>query len=481
MLLDSSANKAEPTITNISSILLTEIKVIWSKSSIPIVSDQQILHLIKEFHKKYRNVKKPIKNRKTDHLNSKLNNFKNVYENKLFDISLCKCKNISLCSCKIKVPVRERTFLSDQRSERKMVIGSVDRATTKRIERAAYRKATETTTAARSSDLNECHLFPKPSTSKGFIDEGSGNESSDKNSSGEVEMNNSRIEANRCDSLQNTNQMRVKLPSLAQACDRTGVSDRSAATIVSAVLKDLGLINEDRTEKIIDRSKVRRERKKNRDNDTMKTLAGIPCFEEFKAFGTLKFIVLQFHEYFDALIGIRDLKKLKFNIDLQNDLLTRSDGNNFSLYYNKPSNIKVLPHSKQIHTVSYCKSNQDIFIQEQRLNKIILNEGLYKIYNGNVNIILGNTTNDEQEIEIDQLNEEPIDPEEVIFDESRNKVHVMVVWCFAYTEARKGPWQTMALDRYRFHRRIEQLNRILSPVLQENHRAEVYHKRFQGH
>ncbi|KAK4879051.1 hypothetical protein RN001_007197 [Aquatica leii] len=62
-------------------------------------------------------------------------------------------------------------------------------------------------------------------------------------------MNNSRIEANRCDSLQNTNQMRVKLPSLAQACDRTGVSDRSAATIVSAVLKDLGLINEDRTEK----------------------------------------------------------------------------------------------------------------------------------------------------------------------------------------------------------------------------------------
>ncbi|KAK5648769.1 hypothetical protein RI129_003661 [Pyrocoelia pectoralis] len=69
----------------------------------------------------------------------------------------------------------------------------------------------------------------------------------------------------------------------------------------------------------------------------------------------------------------------------------------------------------------------------------------------------------------------------VIFDESRNKVYVMVVWSFAYTEARKGPWQTMALDRYRFHRRIEQLNRILSPVLQENHRAEVYRKRFQGH
>ncbi|GLV43810.1 hypothetical protein CBL_11610 [Carabus blaptoides fortunei] len=38
---------------------------------------------------------------------------------------------------------------------------------------------------------------------------------------------------------ENTKQMRVKLSSLAQACNRTGVSDRSAATIASAVLKDI--------------------------------------------------------------------------------------------------------------------------------------------------------------------------------------------------------------------------------------------------
>ena len=56
----------------------------------------------------------------------------------------------------------------------------------------------------------------------------------------------------------NDTQMRVKLPSLAIACDRHGVSDRAAAGIVSAVLQDIGIIHSD------DRSKVRREHRKKR-------------------------------------------------------------------------------------------------------------------------------------------------------------------------------------------------------------------------
>ena len=59
-----------------------------------------------------------------------------------------------------------------------------------------------------------------------------------------------------------TSQMKTKLPSLAQACDRTGVSDRSAAILVNAALKDMGIIKMEESSKIIDRSKIRRERVK---------------------------------------------------------------------------------------------------------------------------------------------------------------------------------------------------------------------------
>ncbi|KAK4871935.1 hypothetical protein RN001_016059 [Aquatica leii] len=68
-----------------------------------------------------------------------------------------------------------------------------------------------------------------------------------------------------------SSQMRLHLPTLAEACNRTGISDRSAA-IVSAVLKDVGIISDTDTSKVVDRSKVRRERIKNRTNLTKKLI-----------------------------------------------------------------------------------------------------------------------------------------------------------------------------------------------------------------
>lgn len=56
----------------------------------------------------------------------------------------------------------------------------------------------------------------------------------------------------------------LSLPSLALVCERTGVSDRAAAMIASSATKDLGIISDEQKLMIIDRSKVRRERKKMR-------------------------------------------------------------------------------------------------------------------------------------------------------------------------------------------------------------------------
>src|SRR6218665_635212 len=54
------------------------------------------------------------------------------------------------------------------------------------------------------------------------------------------------------------------LPSLAKACNRTGVSDRSAAVLATSVQRDLGLMLPIDRSKVIDRSKIRRERMENR-------------------------------------------------------------------------------------------------------------------------------------------------------------------------------------------------------------------------
>ncbi|KAF2893510.1 hypothetical protein ILUMI_12664 [Ignelater luminosus] len=47
-------------------------------------------------------------------------------------------------------------------------------------------------------------------------------------------------------------QMRIKFPTLALACDRTGVSDKTAAVLVSAALKDLKVVTKEETNKVID-------------------------------------------------------------------------------------------------------------------------------------------------------------------------------------------------------------------------------------
>ncbi|KAF2887798.1 hypothetical protein ILUMI_18375 [Ignelater luminosus] len=52
--------------------------------------------------------------------------------------------------------------------------------------------------------------------------------------------------------------MRVKLLALTQACDITGVSDRNAAVLVNATLKDMGILTKKESSKVIDRNTIRR-------------------------------------------------------------------------------------------------------------------------------------------------------------------------------------------------------------------------------
>lgn len=57
-------------------------------------------------------------------------------------------------------------------------------------------------------------------------------------------------------------------------------------------------------------------------------------------------------------------------------------------------------------------------------------------------------------------------------------VHPIIAWNYAYAAARKGPWEQFARDRDRFDRKIQELSKVLNPVLSNCHREKVYSERF---
>lgn len=58
------------------------------------------------------------------------------------------------------------------------------------------------------------------------------------------------------------------------------------------------------------------------------------------------------------------------------------------------------------------------------------------------------------------------------------KIKYIYHWLYAHREARKSVnWEQMAVDHYRFQRRISQLESIISPVLDPVHRCAVYEAR----
>lgn len=203
----------------------------------------QVIHLLKTYYSKYKNIKKCPKSRNNE---NKIKEFLAVAVQKLFDISVCKCNDYLKCKCKTKIPISERDFLMDQRKQRNMAIGTVDAKTSKMLEQRIERKQKQ---AAREKQTIELEMETDTLSEEGPVFEG-----------------NVEVYSPDKASTSKTNQMRIHLPNLAVACDRTGVSDRAAAIIVSAVLQDIGVVAPDNQTQIIDRSKLRRERKRTREN-----------------------------------------------------------------------------------------------------------------------------------------------------------------------------------------------------------------------
>lgn len=169
----------------------------------------------------------------------------------LFDISSCKCKDFSKCDCPKdkKIPVNEQSFISDQRTTRKMIIGNVDTATTKRMKTALKRKLLK----QKSLRTSKKESTGKPTTSLIDISTSSASNESDCNDV---------FKPNVVSQMpQKQAAVTIDYSTLSKTCDRYGVSDRAAAAIASAVLYDIKS-----NIPVIDKSKLRRERKKTREN-----------------------------------------------------------------------------------------------------------------------------------------------------------------------------------------------------------------------
>ncbi|GBO43970.1 hypothetical protein AVEN_171399-1 [Araneus ventricosus] len=62
--------------------------------------------------------------------------------------------------------------------------------------------------------------------------------------------------------MQYQSQNRLDFPTLARKGYRYGISDGAAASFTSSVLQDVGIVHEGETSNVVDRNKIRRQRKK---------------------------------------------------------------------------------------------------------------------------------------------------------------------------------------------------------------------------
>lgn len=174
---------------------------------------------------------------------------------KLFDVAACKYHIFDSCKCKKDqtVPKEERPFLNDQCRSRKMVIGGIDpKITGRQVNKFARNVRDKKSTCLDKQLQREMSGNSAPIQhfeSKMHLYNESADNVRDPSFVGPKKKNG----ASKC----NTKAMN----NLAVACDRTGVSSRSAAILTNAVLEDVGYINPSNSIDVADRNKITRQRK----------------------------------------------------------------------------------------------------------------------------------------------------------------------------------------------------------------------------
>ncbi|KAK0069077.1 hypothetical protein Bpfe_001259 [Biomphalaria pfeifferi] len=148
-----------------------------------------------------------------------------------------------------------------------MFIGSVDRVSSAKLKKHYDRKLKEDSRAKKALKLDLIDQCP------GVVDLNN-DDSSDAEIGLDEDLSQTEAESNTMitdtetptSSKLSSSQMRRKLPKLAKICDRFAVSDRVGAAVGTTVLEDFGIVSQTEAANVIDRYKLRRERKMARDH-----------------------------------------------------------------------------------------------------------------------------------------------------------------------------------------------------------------------
>jgi hypothetical protein len=161
--------------------------------------------------------------------------------------------------------VEEQEFLTDQRTLRLMCMSAVDKVTTKRLVKRNKRKAEEEKRVAKCS---KCETDNKNDDYHDDTIQSSDTDNDDDDDEDKVVFGlipKAAAKATVCSPEQITPRApRRDMPNLSRVSDRYELSDICAAAVSSAVLTDFGIVTPKDKSKVIDKSKVRREREKNR-------------------------------------------------------------------------------------------------------------------------------------------------------------------------------------------------------------------------
>lgn len=277
-------NNKSVSFTQVASTVADKVISLYQKASIPTVTDKRVIQLINVLHNKYYNLRKSYsRDQNKANFIKKIEDFKKKCSF-LFDIAACKClivvecickKPPELCQCNIyvncvcekskKIPLIELRFVYSLRVHGIGKIGGVDLYETKKRNKTLERKS-------RDSHLT-VNDISKPSTSNSNL---TANESENEDQDQCIPNTESDCDKDyRVQAKSSSNwQMRIKLKSTALVSDRYGLSDRATAAVASSVLHDFGIITDSDSSHVIDKNKIRRDKKVlradlcNKSNDT---------------------------------------------------------------------------------------------------------------------------------------------------------------------------------------------------------------------
>ncbi|KAE8737193.1 hypothetical protein FOCC_FOCC017345 [Frankliniella occidentalis] len=257
----------DPAIQEVSQVVADRVEEIWASASIPVISNRGILKAVIRFVEKCRKVEKNWKN-PSPAVQAGVDKLREEAR-KLLDVAQCKClpaKPLCVCSPKDIVSSDEVPFLVDQRSDRKMAIGGIDKKATMLIRRAEEKKVKKVAEVMEAEERSSAATFSANIGKKlrALCAKKTADEDTDVNVDADPEWRapSPPRPSSSCSDSSSSSRNKLEFPSACRVAERFNLPSGAAAVFASAVLADVGVVKPEDTSLVVDRKKFSRQRQK---------------------------------------------------------------------------------------------------------------------------------------------------------------------------------------------------------------------------